>query len=359
MKIQRWPFLIAIGLLLLMAVGVACGDDDDDGPPDETGTPANGTTAPPDGETTAPAETTSMDFHMGPTNAPAFLVADGEGFFEQEGIDANVSVTDEDLAPFLAGQAEVALVAPWEVATFIQEGEEIAVFGTAGTITYFNGIAVRAEDYPDTYGSIEDLVGTKLGQPGFGTGTWAAFEGYVRSQFGLDARQDFEPVEASPGALLGLLETGEIQGALLFSGQTLSAVGSGDFELVFRFDEEWASVTGEPLSIATLTARRTWLDENPELAAAVIRALDRAAEWMADNPQEFAEGGKYEGLAEDAGWLTDDITNQAVQQFIADGTYYTRQSLYTDEYIDSTYQFIEIVVEDPPPVDEIFYRVEE
>jgi ABC-type nitrate/sulfonate/bicarbonate transport system substrate-binding protein len=345
MKLRGWRFFVPIGVALLLLLGAAaCGDDDEE---------------PSDGGTPAPAETTSMDFFMGPTNAPAFLVADGEGFFEEEGIDANVSVTDEDIAPFLAGQAEVALVAPWEVATFINEGEDIAVFGTAGTITYFNGIAVRAENYPEPYGSIEDLVGTRLGNPGFGTGTWSAFEGFVRSQYGLNATQDFQPVEASPGALLGLIETGEIDGALLFSGQTLSAVGSGTFELVFRFDEEWASVTGEPLSIATLTARQSWLEENPDLAAAVIRALDSAAEWMADNPQEFGSDGKYSGLAEDAGWLVDDITNQAVQEFIADGTYYTRQSLYTDEYIDSTYQFIEIVVEDPPPVEEIFYRAEE
>lgn len=336
MKFKAWTFLTAVGLGLLLALGAACGDGDE-----------------------GPAETTSMDFFMGPTNAPAFIVADGEGFFEEEGIDANVSVTDEDIAPFLAGQAEVALVAPWEVGQFIKEGEDISVFGTAGTITYFNGVAVRAQDYPDTYGSIEDLAGTKLGIPGFGTGTWAAFEGFVRSAYNLDARQDFQPVEASPGALLGLLETGEIQGALLFSGQTLSAIGSGDFELVFRFDQEWEARTGQPVSIATLTARRAWLEENPDLAKAVVDALDKAAEWMADNPQEFATGGKYEKVAEDAGWLRDEITNQAVQDFIREGRYYTRQSLYTGEYIDSTYEFVQIVLEDPPAKEEIFFRLEE
>ena len=337
MKFKAWMFLIAAGMVVLLMVGAACDDD----------------------EEAAPSETTSLAFFMGATNAPAFLVAEGEGFFAEEGIDADISVVDEDLAPFLAGQAEVALVAPWEVAEFINEGEDIAVFGTAGTITYFNGVAVSAENFPEPYGSIEDLVGTKLGIPGFGTGTWAAFQGFVSSQFGLDATQDFEVAEASPGALLGLLETGEIAGALLFSGQTLSAIGSGDFELVFRFDTEWESRTGQSLSIATLTARKAWLDENPDLARALIRALDKAAEWMADNPQEFASGGKYESMAEDAGWLRDEITNMAVQDFIADGRYYTRQSLYTDEYIDSTYQFIQIVVESPPPVEEIFVRLEE
>jgi ABC-type nitrate/sulfonate/bicarbonate transport system substrate-binding protein len=240
----------------------------------------------------------------------------------------------------------------------VADGEEIAVFGTAGTSTYFNGIAVKSENYPGTYGSIEDLVGTKLGIPGFGTGTWAAFVGFVQSQFGLDATSDFEPVEASPGALLGLLETGEIEGALLFSGQTLAAVGSGDFELVFRFDQEWEAQTGQPVSISMLAARTAWLDENPDLARSVVNALDKATEWMADNTQEFAEGGKYESIAQDAGWLSDEITNMAVQDFIAANTYYTRASLYTDAYIDSTYEFVQVVLENPPPQDEIFYRLD-
>ncbi len=350
MKLKAWMFLIAAGLVVFLLVGAACDDDDEDAAP--TGeTPAAPTTAPP--------ETTSLDFFMGATNAPAFLVAEGEGFFAEEGIDGNTSVVDEDLAPFLAGQAEVALVAPWEVATFINEGEDIAVFGTAGGITYFNGVAVLAENFPEPYGSIEDLEGEKIGIPGFGTGTWAAFEGFVRSQFGLEATEDFTIVEASPGALLGLLETGEIAGALLFSGQTLSAIGSGDFELVFRFDTVWEETTGQPVSIALPTARKAWLEENPDLASALVRALDKAAEWMADNPQEFAAGGKYESLAEDAGWLRDEITSLAVQDFIEQGRYYTRQSLYTDEYIDSTYQFIQIIVVDPPPVEEILVRTEE
>lgn len=342
MKVRPWTILLALGMVALLMASAACGDDDDPGATD--------------GDT--PGTTTSMDFFFGATNAPAFLVADGEGFFAEEGIDANISVTDEDIGPFFAGQAEVALISSWEVGEFINDGEEIAVFGTAGTSTYFNGIAVKSDNYPGTYGSIEDLVGTKLGIPGFGTGTWAAFQGFVKSQFGLDATSDFQPVEASPGALLGLLETGEIEGALLFSGQTLAAVGSGDFELVFRFDEEWQAKTGQPVSISMLAARTAWLDENPDLARSLVNALDKSTEWMADNTQEFAEGGKYESIAQDAGWLNDEITNMAVQDFIASNTYYTRASLYTDAYIDSTYEFVQVVLENPPPQDEIFYRLD-
>ena len=352
MKVRPWTILLALGMVALLMASAACGDDDDSGATETPGTPGTATSI------DTPGTTTSMDFFFGATNAPAFLVADGEGFFAEEGIDANISVTDEDIGPFFAGQAEVALISPWEVGGFINEGEEIAVFGTAGTSTYFNGIAVKAENFPDPYGSIEDLVGTKLGIPGFGTGTWAAFEGFVQSQFGLDATTDFEVVEASPGALLGLLETGEIQGALLFSGQTLTAIGSGDFELVFRFDQEWNQVTGQPVSISTLVARTSWLDENPDVAQSVVTALDKAVEWMVANTTEFAEGGKYESIAQDAGWLNDDTTNLAVQAFISAETYYTRESLYTDAYIDSSYEFVLVVLPDAPPQDVIFYRLD-
>ena len=339
MKVRPWTILLALGMVALLMASAACGDDDDSGATETPGTPGTATSI------DTPGTTTSMDFFFGATNAPAFLVADGEGFFAEEGIDANISVTDEDIGPFFAGQSEVALISSWEVGEFINDGEEIAVFGTAGTTTYFNGIAVTAENFPDPYGSIEDLVGTKLGIPGFGTGTWAA-------------TTDCDVVEASPGALLGLLETGEIQGALLFSGQTLTAIGSGDFELVFRFDQEWNQVTGQPVSISMLAARTSWLDENPDLAQSLVTALDKAVVWMVANTTEFAEGGKYESIAQDAGWLNDDTTNLAVQAFISAETYYTRESLYTDAYIDSSYEFVLVVLPDAPPQDVIFYRLD-
>ena len=315
---------------------------------------ATQTTAPPASGGTAteqPAEPVSLPLQLAPTQGLPALVAEGEGFFDAVGIDAQVSVVEEDVPAFIAGQTDVASIAAWEVAEFINEGEEMVVFGTAGQPAYFNGVAALADA---GYADITDLVGGTLGIPGFGSGTWVAFEGFMASQFDIDARADFQVVEGSPGVLLGLLETGELDGALLFSGQTLAAVGSSDFELIFRFDEEWQKITNEPLSIGTLVARPAWLEENEDAAAGLTEALSQAVEWMQQNPEEFEVGGRYESAASDLGWHRDEATTRAVLDFLASGSYYQTQATYTPSYIESTYEFVQVVVEDPPARDVLF-----
>lgn len=353
--IRRLTVLTVIAL----ALSACAASEDSPGTSPATTDPATtdrATTGPTATDTApgTPAETVSLPLLLAPTQALPAQVAEGEGFFAEVGIDAEVSVVEEDVPSFIAGQTDVTTIAAWEVAEFINEGEEMVIFGTAGQPAYFNGVAVLADS---GYSEITDLVGTKLGIPGYGTGTWAAFEGFMASQFDIDAREDFEVVEASPGVLLGLLETGEIEGALLFSGQTLAAAGSGTFELIFRFDEEWEEITDQPLSVATLVARPEWLEQNSGVAAGLVDALSRAVQWMQENPQEFDVGGKYENAAADLGWHRDEATTRAVLDFLASGSYFQTQETYTSEYIESTYEFVEIVVEDPPARDAMFSDV--
>lgn len=301
-----------------------------------------------------PAAVEKLTIWHSPASAVPWIIAEKEGFFTEQGLDIDVRPTFEDEPPFLAGQTPISGTASWEVAEFRIEGEDIMVFGTAGGTRFFNGIAIRAED-AGKYRSVQDLVGKKLGNPGFGTGTWGAFTGLAKKAWGIDTMTAFKNVTASPGALLGLLETGEIEGALLFSGQTVAAAATG-LPLIFRFDEAWEAETGYPLLIAGNVARTSWLRENVDVARRITDALDKAVDWMAQYPEQFGVGGRYEMEARNAGWHKTAEVNQLVQKWLRDGLYYAKKDLYSEGWVDSAHAFNVVVHGDKaPPKEEVFW----
>jgi ABC-type nitrate/sulfonate/bicarbonate transport system substrate-binding protein len=286
------------------------------------------------------------------------VVADEEGYFEAQGLNIDLRITQEDEAPFLAGQTPISHVSSWEIAEYRVEGEDVMLAGTGGCTRFFNGIAIRAED-AGKYQNAQDLVGHKLGNPGFGTGTWSAFTGLAKKAWGIDTETAYENVTASPGALLGLLDTGEIDGALLFSSQTLAAAASG-FPLVFRFDQAWEEVTGQPLLIVSFVARTPWLKDNVDTMRKINAAADMAVDYMAQNSHEFAMGGKYEVYSSAAGYLGNEETNQLIQQWLVEGLYYVKNEIYTQAWIDSADQFNTVVLGDKsPPKAELFWPPED
>jgi ABC-type nitrate/sulfonate/bicarbonate transport system substrate-binding protein len=288
-------------------------------------------------------------------------VAIAEGCYEEEGIivEHDEVVGDADTnALFISGDAELGYMAAWELARFVSEGEPIITLSSTAGQNMVNGIAVRSED-ADQYQSLPDLVGGTLAIPGFGSGTWAAFEVFAAEVYDINAREDFEIVTVDPGAALGLLSTGEVDAALLFSGQTASAMANPEFHLVFSFTEDWQEATGQMMLVTTIAAKRDWAEANPDLVEAVIGGSDCGVQWMRENPDEFREGGKYEDLADSEGWLEEPQTTDEVLERLAAGEWFVGSDVYTPEWIDATYRFIEsgqgTLVEEVPAEEDIFY----
>ena len=301
-----------------------------------------------------PAEVEQLTVWHSLASVVPWIVADREGFFAEQGLNVDVRPTQEDEPPFLAGKTPISETSSWEVAEYRLEGEDVVLYGTAGCIRFFNGIAIRPGD-TGKYKSVQDMLGKKLGNPGFGTGTWRAFVGLAKYVWGIEAEKDFENVTASPGALLGLLDKGEIEGALLFSGQTMAAVATG-LPLVFRFDEAWEEKTGQPLLITSNVARASWLKENLDVARRLQAALDKAIAWMAQYPEQFSIGGRYEMQAGDSGWLKTEESAQLMQKWLKEGLYYTTSDLYTQAWVDSAHDFNVVVYgQDAPPKGEVFW----
>lgn len=275
---------------------------------------------------------------------PVAVAAD-QGLFKGLNVRYQVVGFDAKTPIFLKDKSmPITELSPVEVAEEIAQGEDITYFSTTTGLYFWNGIVIRAKD-AGTYKTIADLKGKTIGQPGFATGTWAAFAGVAKSVYGLKAKSDFKLVTADPGALLGLLQAGKIDAALTFAGQAATGLASPQFRLMAGLGPLWQQKTGQPPLVDGLVARREWLQKNPELARKFVAGVDAGVQWMKDHPNEFAKGGKYEKLASDDGWLTDEPTRKEIVKLLAKGQWYADSSLYSQSWIDANYDFVKLALE--------------
>ena len=309
------------------------------------------------GSPSASVETPTLVVRLNPSQVSTAIAQD-EGLYENLEVEYSLVGYGESAALFLANQDDIGFESPWEVARFLSEGEDISFFSTAGALNFWNGVIIRKED-AGTYTSIDDLIGKKLGQPGFGTGTWLAFEIIAEAVNGIDAQEEFELVEADPGALLGLLSTGEIDAALNFAGQAASAMASDEFELLYSFTETWREAEGQPLTINGMIGRRDFLEQNTDVVRRFIEGNDKAVQWMRDNPDELKPGGKYAEYTAGEGWHRDEATTELILSLLEAGTWYFTSELYTDAWVDASYKFIQqgegVLAPEVPPKEEVFF----
>lgn len=296
-----------------------------------------------------------ISFWAAPTSAVPIVVAQREGYFSEVGLNIDPRPSIDNKSPFLAGKSPFVVSSPWEVAQERMRGEDIMVAGTGGQTRFINGIVIRKAD-AEKYKHAKDLIGKKLGNPGFDSGVWIALEGVAKSEWGIDARNAFQNVTAGPGALLGLLEKGEIEASLLYSGQTIAGLASGNFVMLFGFDTFWQQKTGYPLCVGTLVARGPWLRQNVDTVRKINSAMDKAATWMSQHPDEFNIGGRYESYSRDAGWLANTDTIKEVMKMIVEWRMFTKAEMYTDDWVKAHQEFNNILFGDKsPPAKDIFW----
>ncbi len=288
----------------------------------------------------AAAQDNTVSMTVEASAIPAFI-ADARGFFGDLDVDVSKVGYDQVQALLIAGDTDVAWMSPIETVEFVSEGSDFRYFSTAGAQNMYNGIVVRADEageYPD----VMSLKGKRLGIPGFGTGTWASFRAFARAYYGVDDPTTvFEVVTASSGALLALVEREQVDAALLFSGSSAAARSLPQFKTIFSFTEAMQENAGQPMVINGAVATATWLEENPETAAKIVKGLDDAVKWIGENPEAFQDGGEYADLARDAGWLAGPETAETVLSLIKEGKWYLTSEAYTPEWIDAIYTLLE------------------
>lgn len=182
--------------------------------------------------------------------------------FQNAGVGAN-----EALA---AKEADIAFYGEFPVLTYIASGNEATIFGVTSSR---NQIGVFATD---DIQSISDLKGKKICTM-FGT---VAYQYLVKVLEENDlTTEDVEIVNSSDAGSLFI--SGEVD-AIVNSPQaywTLAAQGAG----------HQISVNGDSENLSTaqvILGRNEYLEENPEVAGAITKALERAEEYAKENPEE-------------------------------------------------------------------------
>lgn len=222
----------------------------------------------------------------------AIFVAYEAGYFADEGLDVEMreAAGAAQIAPAIAGgSGDLGLATATDLLMAINEGLDLVV----GT-----GTSVNTPDNPRLFlmagqdsGITEpsDLAGARIAVPS--RGSYAELgTAVLLSREGVDpdsvswVEMPFQQMNDSLGA-------GRIDAAVAVVPFTGLMASEGHLQLIDHSD------LGDSVIVALLSSRRDWAESNPDAIDSFKRALDRAAERIADDPEYAKEVEvKYTGL---------------------------------------------------------------
>jgi ABC-type nitrate/sulfonate/bicarbonate transport system substrate-binding protein len=313
------------------------------------------------GAAATPAPTGPLAFHiqLTPSHVSVAIAAD-QGFYTKVKPSYTLVGYGESSQLFHAGTDPIGNESPWETAVYQDQGKDIRFFSTVEASNAFQGVTIRTADAAK-YKSIPDLKGQKLGIPGFGTGVWAALQVITKAMFGLDAKTDFQIVEGNPGDLEGLLQTKAIEAMITFAAPTAHALANPNYKMLYNMSEEWNKAKGAYLPANGWEADAKFLDANLEAMKDFVVGTMKGLEYLKAHPELNKKTGKYEAFAIGEGVLVSPETTAYIDQKIKEGVWYLPDTLFTQKWVDSVYEFIQLgdgillPKGKIPPKDKVFY----
>lgn len=164
------------------------------------------------------------------------------------------------------GRVVASTMQPSTAINLWKSGTELRLF--AAQIWSGNAWVVK-KDSP--YKTLADLKGKKIGNFSRVTGAFF-FSAVIAKEHGLDIEKDFQAIPAETGALIALLERGEVEAINMFEPHVTKLVVSGKYRVLLDFDVELKRIFGAP----PLKTGMAVLKETAEKQPALVRAI-RAA----------------------------------------------------------------------------------
>lgn len=222
-----------------------------------------------------------------PTNKSAPNVRFGieKGFFADEGIDLEIHLTygGPELAKvFAARQVEIGEFGSPPALTAIARGAPLKIIGSGMRRKFLMYLGVRS-DISDFAG----LRGKRLGLLTLGScNDWLARR--MWNQAGLDPERDLKlvVVEGDYPRILAQMAAGKFEAILTIEPD----LSSGECQGLLRawaaaFDPEYLP----RYQWVVMTARPDFIEREPELVQAVLRASERSSRYMVEHPDEWAQ----------------------------------------------------------------------
>lgn len=266
-KVSQRRRLRSVSILLiggvLAAVVSACGSSDDPAQTPNSLTPVKFATV------------------ASAVSVPVF-VADKQGFFEDEGLDATVEVFPTSATPLvMSGQVDFGITATSQVDQ--QRSNNVPIKMVAG-LDYVDGkdssqaggLVVQDDS---AIRSASDLAGKTVALPGVKNGPELVMRKWLNLK-GVDP-STVKFVSLTLPDQIAALKAGDVDAALEFEPFLAKSQQEGNRVLAYPYAEATPDVTG-----VVLFASDKYLQSHPDIAAKVVRALDKASAYANAHPDE-------------------------------------------------------------------------
>jgi ABC-type nitrate/sulfonate/bicarbonate transport system substrate-binding protein len=161
------------------------------------------------------------------------------------------------------GRAMASAMQPSTAVNLVKSGTDIRLI----TPQIWSGNSwVVKKDAP--YKSLGDLKGKKIGNFARVTGAYF-FSAVIAKERKLDIEKDFQNVPAETGALIALLERGEVEAINMFEPHTTRLVLSGRYRVLLDFDIELEQIFGAPPLKSTIGMLKETVEKHPALVKAI------------------------------------------------------------------------------------------
>ncbi len=180
------------------------------------------------------------------------------------------------------GRAVASSMQPSTAVNLVKSGTDIRLI--TPQIWSGNSWVVR-KDAPDK--SFADLQGKKIGNFARVTGAYF-FSAVIAKEQKLDIEKDFQNVPAETGALIALLERGEVEAINMFEPHTTKLVMSGRYRVLLDFDVELEKIFGAPPLKSSVGMLKETVEKQPGLVKAIRSAYMEAVQMIkAGQDEEF------------------------------------------------------------------------
>lgn len=134
------------------------------------------------------------------------------------------------------------------------------------------------------YKSFGDLKGKKIGNFARVTGAYF-FSAVIAKEQKLDLEKDFQNVPAETGALIALLERGDVEAINMFEPHVTRLIMSGRYRVLLDFDIALEEIFGAPPLKSTVGMLKETVEKQPQLVKALRSAYADAVQ-MIKNGQD-------------------------------------------------------------------------
>ena len=178
------------------------------------------------------------------------------------------------------GRAVASAMQPSTAVNLIKSGTDIRLI--TPQIWSGNSWVVKKNS---PYKSFADLKGKKIGNFARVTGAYF-FSAVIAKEQKLDLEKDFQSIPAETGALIALLERGDVEAINMFEPHVTRMVMSGRYRVLVDFDIALEEIFGAPPLKSTVGMLKETVEKQPQLVKALRSAYADAVQMIKKGQDE-------------------------------------------------------------------------